>query len=142
MYKLNDVDKFNDRSLIEFWLTEKQNNNLIKEKINIDYTLLQDLKKRYDTKYVGVISCIGVVLKKDYSDFLYSLFYSIAYPPLFLAFGYEYIMPSTACYINFTIYDIENGKTAFVKSKIYDTNDNEDLIKAEFYNIFFQLAKK
>ena len=138
----NDVDKFNDRSLIEFWLTEKENNNLIKEKINIDYTLLQDLKKRYDTKYVGVISCIGVVLKKDYSDFLYSLFYSIAYPPLFLAFGYEYLMPSTACYINFTIYDIENGKTAFVKSKIYNTNDNEDLIKAEFYNIFFQLAKK
>jgi hypothetical protein len=29
-----------------------------------------------------------------------------------------------------------------VKSKIYNTNDNEDLIKAEFYNIFFQLAKK
>jgi hypothetical protein len=136
-----DTKLFNDRALLKQWLNERTSNKILDERPNIDHLMMQDLIRRHHTKYICFINSAGVILPQHFGEHLLSLLISFLYPPLLLSSVYEIATPNTAYFLEFTLYDLETGKLIKQESKVYDSGDRKDLIKAEFYNLFFQLTK-
>jgi hypothetical protein len=134
---------FADRSLYKSWFDERLDNPYFYEYYCTDHTGIQDLVRRYNCKYVGIILNVGMVLPQNYTvGLLYSLLIGVAYPPLLLYGLYETFSPNTASYLGFLVLDTTTGKVVFSVNDYFDSDAHNDLTKAELYNVFYKLSAK
>lgn len=140
--KLTDTTLFNDRALLTQWVKERTANTFQEKRANIDYLMIDDLIKRHDARYICFINSAGVVMKQQVGAKLLALLIGVFYPPLILYVAMDIATPQTAYILEYSIYDLKTGEIIKDVSKTYDSGDRKDLIKAEIYNVFFQLNKR
>ncbi len=131
---------FRDRNTILKYLNERVKYEGNDEFYGTDHRAVNEATARYNTKYIAVVSVVGVLLKKDIDPTYVCA--SVLYPPLAIVSLYALIKPERASYLSFELYDVSTGKKVFTRYKYFNTNSNPDLLKSEFYNLFLKFKGK
>ena len=135
------VDEYNERSLLENWIDERNVNFEMKPTLNIDANAINQIEDKYHSKYVCVFNSAGILNAKSYGSILGSALVSLLYPPLIMYAAFELISLNRSSYIEFTVYNIQSGKVVMHKSTGYSSGDDLGLLKAEIYSIFYSIGK-
>jgi hypothetical protein len=133
-----DVDKFNDFSLLNEWVTERY---LMADRTDITSSSeeVQGIINRYGTKYFAWTGVINVTYPRNNKFFvmLYSIYSVIGIP-----YGIYYMVtPQKATSIYFALFNIETGELVMYEDREIPIRDSDGLLNSQFYDMFNQIKK-
>ncbi|MDP3930491.1 MAG: M48 family metallopeptidase [Bacteroidota bacterium] len=137
----NDSQFYNDRNTLEAWKMERITNRHMEEVLPSNYQEIQDLCKRYDTKYVCFITTRNIILPINQSRLFLDVLYTVYNPPLFIYTMHSIFRYKRYSAIYMPVFDITSGKVVADYSSQYDYPDHPDLMKAEFYYFLNSIKK-
>ncbi|MFN9582061.1 MAG: M48 family metallopeptidase [Bacteroidota bacterium] len=136
----NDVQRFTDYGLLKDWMNEF----FIDKKrtaIPVDYTRINEIIKRYDSRYAALMVNVASVSNDNFSTKLLTLIVSVMYFPL-LPFALYNMLPDKEFTMVFAVVDLEESKIVYGNIINFDTEDKSDLLKSQLYGIFTTLKGK
>ena len=137
----NDSQFYNDRNILETWKMERITNRHMEEVLPSNYQEIEDLCRRYGTKYVCFINTRSIILPVNQAQLFTNVLYTIYNPPLFVFVMYSVFRYKRYSAIYMPVFDITTGKVMADYSSEYDYPDHPDLMKAEFYYFFNSIKK-
>lgn len=137
--KKEDEDVFNDLSLLTEWVEEKNRYDQL-SLVSINHNRMQDLSKKYGTKYFVWTGGISIAQKrKDKTLFLGG---GILFPPALPYSLYYNFSPQHDTFFYTVIYDIEQGSSKLKFPKWIKMKDEFDVLNSISYDLIFQISRR
>lgn len=135
-FATDDVQKFNDFSLLNEWVNERF---MMEDRSAIISSTeeIQELVERYNTKYFGWTGVINSTHKRNNRGLVLLLsIYSIVGIP----YGIYYMtVPAQSTYIYFALFNVETGELVLYEDRVLKGGDNAGLLNTHYYDIFHQI---
>jgi beta-barrel assembly-enhancing protease len=138
-FQVSDVEKFNDYSIINDWVVERYNHESKSNAIVCNSDEINELVKKYGTKYFMWTGVINVREKKDNvltSVLLIALIYT---SPLGI---YNLVKPEHETLYYSILFDIETGQVMMLDVNTVGQKDTRDLLNSYIYDTLHQVKKK
>ena len=136
--KDNDVQKFNDLSLLNNWLSERTSHDF--NHISIYQRDIDELVARTGTSTASWMGTVAIREKK--TGVGYYIAYSVITYGLFLPFTIYYIAtPQQSTIYYCLVYDLKTGEKKFVEYKETNSKDVSSLLKSNAYISLVQMKK-
>jgi hypothetical protein len=135
----NDVDKFNDFSLLTEWVDERF---LMEDRSNVISSTeeVNDLVEKYGTKYFGWTGVVNTTYPRNNKFWvaLISLYSVVGIP-----YGVYYMAtPQNSTLIYFALFNIETGQLVMYENREVPMSDSPGILKSQYFDMFNQIKKK
>lgn len=134
----NDVDKFNDYSLLNEWISERYKMENRSGVVSSSEEVAH-LVERYGTKYFAWTSVVNLTYPRSYkfSVMLLSIYSIVGIP-----YGIYYVAtPKKATVINFALFNIETGNLVMYEERELPMADSDGLLRSHYFDMFNQIKK-
>ena len=133
-----DVDAFNDLSLLNEWVNEKMTHDM--DFVTINNERIKELAKKYDTKYFAWTGIFSSTSSRDNIGIM--LFYTIIFYPL-LPYGIYYaITPENTTKFATLIFDLEEEEYLVNISNEVSQKSRKDVVNSNLYYFMKQIKRK
>ncbi|MDQ3192669.1 MAG: M48 family metallopeptidase [Bacteroidota bacterium] len=139
-FKENDVEAFNDYSLMRDWMSERFNHDNSITSISSESNNILELSKKYNTKYFNWMGVVAYREKKQ-DAILYMCLSAIGIYTLPLGIIYA-VTPSYSTYYYNILFDVESGKMEMIISEATKRKDRQALLNSKIYDTFIQMKNK
>ncbi|MBU2019350.1 MAG: M48 family metalloprotease [Bacteroidetes bacterium] len=127
------TESFNDRGILTSLLIQITNSP--KEKMLVDYDIIQNLTKKYGTSKL----VFTIVEHLYYPEFSGNIFYSILFPPLFPYFFAAPFIKGNNTEINVLVLDTKKGEITAVGQYFFEEPSTKLVLQAHLYDILKNL---
>ncbi len=135
----DDVDKFNDLSLMKNWIDERLMHENVKALVS-DFDNIEPLRKKYGTKYISYTGNLSLRVKEN--NVVPKLIYSTILFPLLPFTIASLVTPEYQSFNYFFLFDISNGNALLAEYNYYQTSDSKDYLHSILYNHLIQVKAK
>ena len=132
----DEIDKFNDISLLKAWVDERLNHENT-DAIISDFDNVQYLREKYNTDYIAYTGNLSLRVKERNvaGRIIYSV---ILYPTLPFTIA-ALLIPDYESFNYFFLLDLRNGDALMAEYNYYETSDSNDYLKSIIYNYLIQI---
>ncbi|HET6244575.1 MAG: M48 family metalloprotease [Bacteroidetes bacterium] len=139
-FKENDVEAFNDYSLMRDWMNERFNHDSQMKIVSSETNNIHEISKKHNTKYFNWMGAVAYRQKKN--DIGYYLCLS-AVGIYTLPLGIIYALtPGYYTYYYNILFDVETGKMEMLISVGTNRKDRDSLLNSKIYDTFIQMKNK
>lgn len=139
-FNTGDVDKFNDYSVINDWVTERFNHEDNAFPIVCNTDEVQDLVKKYGTKYFMWTGVVSVTEPRENAALVTILSIASIYGAPFGIYYAATPQHSTLYYS--IVFDVETGQVMMFDINTINQKDTQDLLNSNIYDTLLQIKKK
>ncbi len=135
----DDVEKFNDISILKSWIEERLNHENT-DAIISDFDYVQELREKYGTDYIAYTGNLSLRVREKAvaGRIIYSI---IVYPLLPFTIA-QLLIPDYESFNYFFLLDLRNGDALMAEYNNYKTGDDMDYMKSIIYNYLIQIKEQ
>ncbi len=140
----NDIDKFNDLSALNSWLSEfimDQDYDKFWDIQNSQQEYIMPLIKKYKMKYFGITGVRREIASRDQSQILGAVYLCLLVVPIPYSMYIFFTKEKWTSYF-FYLFDLEKGKVMFTNTNVLKTSDYQYVLNSNIYDTFNQITKK
>lgn len=135
-----DLDKFNELSLVNEWLTERLNHDEDIDFYSSTSPAMDALRKKYGTDYFLFSSLLSAKIPKKYLGATIILGILVPYTLPFAI--YKLASSNNECLFTFALFDVSNGDIIYIDSREIGQKHNDGLINSHVYDLIYQIHER